>query len=223
MYGYWCWHTGWDHQGKQTMQYTWKEVKNRALYAGVWVSQGRASDTELLRMFIEERTWETHLQKGCGGSRGSQRERFSYSAAPTRVSPGGMICCPIYGQSNQAFMLCLHQLIIGYVSWEHRGPYVSALFVAEGTPGWAESSPLSVAVRVASPSYRGTRAAGPHVHRTEKCRNVRAEQRRKSLKVQTLWRASREQVEKTINSLCCIRSAGGQRKKEGVGNSVKCY
>ena len=35
----------------------------------------------VLRMFIEECTWNPHLQKGCGGSRVRQREKLSCNAA----------------------------------------------------------------------------------------------------------------------------------------------
>lgn len=62
-----------------------EEAKNKAHTLDFEFSREQPlKQSFVLKMIIEECTWNPHLQKGCEGGRLRQREKLSCSAAPGR-------------------------------------------------------------------------------------------------------------------------------------------
>ena len=187
-----CCHSGWDDQGK-LCSVKREEAKNKAHMLEFEFSREQPlKQSFVLKMFIEECTWNPHLQKGCGGGGVRQREKLSCSAAPRRslqvewpiraVLYAVKITRPLY----PALVSQSLDMRPGRVWTLLRA--LRALFAAEATPGWAESSLVCPPSSYDSRSLLwGIWAAGLHVHHTEKCRHVRGEQIKRSLKSE-VWK-----------------------------------
>lgn len=167
-------------------------------------------------MFIEECTWDPHLQKRCGGSRVRQREKLNCNANPKNRWKDLSELSYIWPKLSTLHALpssVNHWIfVLGTVWTIHESPLCSW---GHNRLRWKQSLSVLPAVMVASPFLwrdpESTSPCPPH-WQIQKCKGWAEKEKPKVSEVQ-MW----------INSLWGVGSAGRQRKKEGVGNSVRGY